>query len=87
MAAMLIKVANGIESGLLSIQRRYQIDQASNDTSSKESIRRAFQFLGQGLAERVQWGFLIKSQQAGKSKLKIETLLTFMGTRKYILYG
>lgn len=28
MAAMLIKVANGIESGLLSIQRRYQIDRS-----------------------------------------------------------
>lgn len=70
---------------LLSIQRGDEINPANN-TNSKESMRRALQLPGQGLAERIQCGFLMRSQQEEKSKLKIETLLTFMGTQKCMLY-
>lgn len=77
MGAMLIRSANGLKSGCFQ-QRCDQINQAS-----KESIRRALQFPSQGLAERVPCGWRVSKW---KSQLKIETLLTFMGTRKCILH-
>lgn len=67
MGTMLIHLANGIERGLLSVQRCDRINLASNNTDTKESIRRELQFSGWDLAEGDPCGSLMKKPQRSQN--------------------